>query len=415
LSQFATELEEIVSRRREQWESAEGESEASPEQEEGAAFEAPEAEAPDLTQARSLLTEPRPAGFGEVLVTEAWLAPEPPEETEEDEAPDRQQEWETRQELRQLNLLRERPLLSYDARYEQYWGQVRDAQQEATSAIFDPYTAFVASFADADVDGIAEHRGEARQYGREADALLEVGRAYVAIGRLKSARAVLQKAAKADPLHPKVWRHLGVSHLFARANRAAVGALERAVDQVPGDFSSELALAVARYHTKDYGGAEEHFRRLAGESGLRATARSMLACSMRMQGKWEDARVELSFLRDAQPGDWAALSEQCLDCVKRGEQKRSGPLRARRRARQMWKSLAAAAAGGVWLAYALAQDLFEKEAQWATIPLFVLALVIVRGLRGISGGELPGEFGNAQQGLPCWQTTRWLSPRKSEF
>jgi tetratricopeptide (TPR) repeat protein len=413
LSRLEAELQETVSPEGPDGHAANAEGAAQPVDEE-LAFEEPEVEAPDVAQARSLLTEPRPAGFGEVLVTDAWLAPEPPEESEE-EPPDRQQVWETRQELRQLNLLRERPLLSYDARYEQYWGQVCDAQQKATNAIIDPYTAFVISFADADIDGIAEHRAEARDYGRQADALLALGRAYVAIGRMKTARSVLQKAAKADPFHAQVWRHLGISHLFARANAAAVAALERAVDQAPGDFPSELALAVARYHKKDYRQAEEHLKRLAGESGLRATARSMLACSMRMQGKWDEARVELSFLRQARPGDWAAVSDQCLDCVARGEQKRSGALRARRRGRQMWRSLAAAAAGGVWVAYAVAKDLFEKKAQWATIPLFVLALVLVRGLRGISGGELPGEFGNAEQGLPCWQTTKWLRPRQSEF
>jgi hypothetical protein len=39
----------------------------------------------------------------------------------------------------------------------------------------------------------------------------------------------------------------------------------------------------------------------------------------------------------------------------------------------------------------------------------------MRGLRGISGRELPDEFGNAEQGLPCWQATPWMKHRKSEF
>jgi len=148
---------------------------------------------------------------------------------------------------------------------------------------------------------------------------------------------------------------------------------------------------------------------------LRASARSLLACSLRMQGKWEDARIELGFLRQSDPGDWAALADQCFDCVERGEHKRAGPLRARRRASNMWKSLAAAAAGGVWIAYAMAQDLFRKQARWATLPLFVLVVLLARALRGISGRELPGEFGNAEQGLPCWQATTWMRPRRTEF
>ena len=389
-----------------------------PPEEGGLEAEAPVAEEPDVTQARSLLTELRPAGFGEVMVTDAWLPPEPvdkDEEEEEEEAQPRQRRWEERQEVRELKLLRETPLVSYDARTELYWGEVREAAESAEQAIIDPYTAFAASFADADIDGIAAHRAEARQYGQGADALLEVGRAYVVIGRSKSARGVLEAAAKADPFHPEVWLNLGMSHLLARANRPAVRALRRALDLVPGDFHAELALGVACYHQKDYATAEEHFRRLAGSSALRASARSMLACSLRMQEKWDDARVELRFLRDAAPGDWAALSDQCWDCVERGEEKRRGPLRARRRARQMWQSLAAAGAGGVWIAYSLAQDLFRKEARWAVLPLFLVAVVLARGLRGISGRELPDEFGNAEQGLPCWQTTTWMKTRRSEF
>jgi hypothetical protein len=134
-----------------------------------------------------------------------------------------------------------------------------------------------------------------------------------------------------------------------------------------------------------------------------------------MQGNWEEARVELSFLRDARPGDWEAMARQCLDCVARGEGKHAGVLRLRRRGSRMWKALAAAGAGGLWAAYAAARDLFEKETQWAVIPLFVLALLVARMLRGISGRELPGEFGNAEQGLPCWQATTWMKPKRSEF
>jgi hypothetical protein len=134
-----------------------------------------------------------------------------------------------------------------------------------------------------------------------------------------------------------------------------------------------------------------------------------------MQGKWDDARVELRFLREADGADWAALADQCLHCVERGEQKRSGPLRARRRTAQMWKALAAAGASATWIAYAVTQDLFRKETRWAAVPLFVLAMLVIRALRGISGREMSGEFGNAEQGLACWQATTWTRPRQSEF
>jgi hypothetical protein len=81
----------------------------------------------------------------------------------------------------------------------------------------------------------------------------------------------------------------------------------------------------------------------------------------------------------------------------------------------MLKTLAAAAGGGIWVAYARAENLFRDQAPYAAIPVFLAALVLVRGLRGISGREMPGEFGNAEQGLPCWQTTTWMKPRRSEF
>lgn len=419
-------------------------------------FSEPEPQKPDLSKARSLLTEPHPAGFGEVLVTDVWMAPAPKEKKEkavdapesiqdksleliqkklaglaqvvspdvqpegsfesaQEKPPDRQQEWDTRQELRQLGLLRERALVSYDARFEQYWQQVKEAIAAAPNAIVDPYTEFAAEFADARIDEIRDDRRIAREYGREGDALLKLGRAYFAIGRYKGARAVLESAAKAEPQEPEIWYNLGLARLFGRAHATARQALENALDQAPGDFRAELALAVACYHLKDYAAAEEHFRRLAGSSGLRATARAMLACSHRMQGHWDDARIELHFLKGAKPGDWPALAQQCLDCVERGEQKREGLLRAKRRSGQMWRALAATAGGGVWLAYSLAENLFREKAQWAVVPLFGLALLLVRSLKGFSGKELPGEFGNAEQGLPCWQANTWMKPKQSEF
>ncbi|MBN1460539.1 MAG: hypothetical protein JXA57_13480 [Armatimonadetes bacterium] len=385
---------------------------------------------PGPKQARLLLTQPWPAGFGEALVTEFWSPPSsaeedadsekeaprwPPQEEIKKQGQNSQQSWEERQELRELGLLRERPFLTFDARYETYWSQVDDAREEASDAIVCPYTDLVSQFADAHTDHMAEHRVAAREYGRAGEELLELGRAYVAIWRHKGARAVLEAAAKAEPRDPRIWYNLGVLCLFTRANMRARQTLVKAVDGVPGDLRPELALGCTCYHLRDYNAAERHFRRLAGGEGIRATARSLLACSLRMQEKWDDARVELNFLKDAHPGDWAAVARQCMDCVARGEGKREGTLRLRRRASRMWKALAAVGAGGIWAAYAAGRDLFEKETEWAAIPLFVLALLVARLLRGISGRELPGEFGNAEQGIPCWQATTWMKPRRSEF
>jgi tetratricopeptide (TPR) repeat protein len=427
---------------------------AAPEREAGPEPEFAEEERPpqpDLSAARSLLTELVPAGMGEVLVTDVWARPakpvaskpEPrkiaPWEKPEAGAPeaerpgrrsvdgspqaepepppelDRHRAWERRQELRELGLLRERPLMMYDARTEHYWHQVRQAREQAQQAIVDPYTELVMAFSDVDPERMADHSRDAREYGQAADALLQLGRCYMVIGRMKGARAAFAASAKAEPYSPAAWWHLGVAHLLSRASAKAAGALENAVDQSPGDLRAEMALGLAQYHLRDYAGAEEHFRRQAGNSGAGAAMRSLLACSLRMQQKWEDARVELNFLRQSTLGDWRAVAEQCLDCVARGEEKRHGPLRARRRAAQIWKSLATAAATGGWLAYAKVEDLFRQRAPWAVLPLFGLALLLMRGLRGMSGKELPGEFGNAEQGLPCWQATTWMRPRRSEF
>jgi len=389
--------------------------------------------APDLSQARSLLTELVPAGMGEVLVTDVWARSDPKKpllvKVNEDDRwrtggqmqvapeapPDRQRQWELRQEMRDLGLLKERPMVTYDARVEQYWGQVKKARAQAKSAFVDPYTELVMMFADVNTENMSELRHTAKEYGRGADALLHLGRAYMAIGKFKGARQVFAAAAKSEPQHPDVWWHLGVAGIITRANRDAATAFENAVDQSPGDFRSEMALGLARYHLRDYAGAEDCFRRLAGNDSSRAPARSMLACSLRMQHKWDDARVELGFLRQSAAGDWPAVSAQCVDCVERGEQKKEGPLRRRRRIQQILKTIAAVAGGGIWAGYARAEHLFRDQAPYASIPLFLAALVLVRSLRGISGRELPGEFGNAEQGLPCWQTTTWMKPRRSEF
>jgi tetratricopeptide (TPR) repeat protein len=369
-----------------------------------------------LPEARSLLTELRPSGFGEVLVTEAWLAPPPAEPAaDKEEVIDRQKLWARRQELRQLRLLRETPVVSYDARAETYWSEVEEARRTAQRAIVDPYSDFVSAFSGVDFSLVREHRAEARDYGRTADALVSLGRAYVASGRLKSARGAFRAAAKAEPFHPDVWWNLGFTSLFVRANKEAAAELEKAAEQRPGHLRSELALAVAHYHLRKYGAAAERFRRTVGSEGLRATARSLLACSLRMQGKWDEARAELRLLRANEAPEWGGLADQCLDCVDRGEQIATGEVRKVRSSRAMLKSLAAVGAGVVWVVYGVTADLFRQEIQWAVAPLFLLALVLGQTLKKITGREDVGEFGNYEQGLPCWQTTSWMRPQRSDM
>lgn len=383
-------------------------------------FEEPqEPEKPDLSQARSFLTDLRPSGFGELLVTEAWLPPPPKPLAKEESPPDRQQVWRQRQEWRELNLLRERPAQSFDARTEEYWGQVKAALALAPEAIVDPYTHFVASFADADHARLSDYRREAREYGREGEALLQLGRAQLTIGRLKSARATLQAAAKAEPLLPGVWWHLGVAHLFARANAQAAGAFARALDQAPGDLRAEAALGVAQYHQGDYAAAEECFRRTAGPSGLRATCRSLLACSLRMQGKWDEARVELAFLRHSGSERWASVAEQCFDCVARGEEQGLSPA-PRRRAQRLARQLVTAGGPAAFLTYLFLENFGHKlieqdERWWLAVPVAVGAALLGKWLNRFTRRAQAREFGNLEQGLPCWQATTWIQPDRSEL
>lgn len=389
------------------------------------------APAVDLSQARSFLTELRPSGFGELLVTDVWFAPDPPkkrepakkrevsEEEEKDkgkeaEPLDRQKAWERRHELRELRLLRERPAASFDARTEHYWTQVKEALAKAPGAIIDPCTDLVTEFAGIDHGRLQDYRREVREYGREAESRVALGRAYLAVGRLRSARDAFRAAAKADAFHADAWWHLGVASLFARAYPEASAALERALDQSPGDLRVETALGLARFHERRYERAEEHLRRTAG-GAAGAACRSLLCCSLRAQAKWYEARAELNLLRHHGSPHWTAVAEQCLDCVERGEQKQAGVLRVRRRRVEMLKSLAAAAAGAAWLAYAFADNLFKSDLRVALVPLLGLVILLGRSLKGISGKEQSSEFGNYEQGLPCWQTTTWLRPRRSEF
>jgi len=368
---------------------------------------------PDLSKARAFLTSPHPSGFGELLVTDVWLPPAP--KADASEPVDRQQAWRKRQEYRELNLLREKPAASYDARTERYWKQVKEALALAPGAIVDPYTTFAAGLADADYEHMGDCLRESREYGHTADSLLRYGRACLAIGRLKSARSALAKAVRSEPYQAEAWWNLGIAHLFARANAEASEAFGNALDQSPGDLRYQTALAVARYHQRKYPQAEEHFRRTAGASGLRAAARSLLACSLCMQGNWDEARIELNFLKSGGSAGWAQVADQCADCVARGEERQGGPLAARRRGTAMLKSLAAVGATGAYLAYSFAENWFRDNLRWAAVPLFLLVGLVGRSLRSVANATPAGAYGNYEQGLPCWQATSWMRPRRGEL
>ena len=376
--------------------------------------EEPQSEKPNLSDARSFLTELHPSGFGELLVTDVWLPPVPKPGTQE-EPVDRQQMWRKRKEYRELNLLREKPAASFDARTERFWKQVNEALTHAPDAIVDPYTDFAASFADAHYEQMGDYLREAKEYGYTAESLCRYGRACLALGRLKSARSTLKKAVKEDPMLGEAWWNLGIAHLFARAHPEASEAFTQALDLSPGDYRIETALGLSRFHERKYDEAEEHLRRTAGPRGPRAAARSLLACSLRQQGKWDDARIELNFLKNGGSARWATVAEQCQDCVVRGEEQTSTAVFSRRRGIAMVKSLATAGAGGAYILYSLAENWFRDNLKWASIPLFLIAMALGRSLKSVASPGASNEFGNYEQGLPCWQATTWMKPRRSEF
>ena len=112
---------------------------------------------------------------------------------------------------------------------------------------------------------------------------------------------------------------------------------------------------------------------------------------------------------------YITVAQQCLDCVARGEQKKDGEMRVRRRRREMLKSLGLLITGGGWLLYSLLEQLFKSDLRLAVFPLLALIMLLLRSLKNITGRELSHEFGNSEQGLPCWQGTTWMRPRRSEF
>ena len=371
----------------------------------------PEAAPFDWGEVFSLLTDLRPAGFGEVLVTEGWPKPEE-EDLEEGERPRA-----ARLELKLLGLVHRYPLLRYDARHEAFFDHSRESRDQARHALIDPYTELACAFAGQDLSEISYHRSRVKSYAYASEARLGLGRAYVAIGRRKTALAVLEAATRADPHESTAWWYLGLARLFSRANRGAVQAFQTALDHRAGDADCTLGLGLALYHSKKYGEASELLRRQAGQGASGAWARSFVGCCYRMEERWEEARRELSALGlDSRPG-WQEMARQCLACVDRGEvsQARRGP---GRRKSTMWKELVAGVSFFSVIVYNFLEDYFRKRG--GAIYLLPL-LVLVFGAAGLLRRRLrrkvarTEELGSGIPGLPCWQLTTWMRPRRPEF
>jgi tetratricopeptide (TPR) repeat protein len=369
----------------------------------------PEAEPFDWSQVFSLLTEPRPAGFGEVLVTEAW--PQPEQEAREEGEKARS----LRLELKLLGLGRSYPLFRYDARHEAFYDQSEHAREQAGEALVDPYTGLAAAFAGQDFSQIPYHRGRARSYSYGCEANLELGRAYLAIGRRKSALAAFKAATRSDPHDSIPWWYLGLATLFSRANRDAAKAFRASLDLRPGDADSGVGLGLSLYHSKDYAAAADQFRPEAGRGARGAWARSFLACSYRMEQRWTEARLELASLAHEPRAGWREMARQCLACVERGEAFQEKG--ARLRSPEMWKKLAAGLPLVVVFLYGQIEQHLKKH--WGPVSLLPwLAVAAVLGAllhRLRRKGARVEQLGSGIPGLPCWQLTTWLRPRRPEL
>jgi hypothetical protein len=138
-----------------------------------------------------------------------------------------------------------------------------------------------------------------------------------------------------------------------------------------------------------------------------------------MQGKWDEARVELGFLRTSGSERWATVAQQCLDCVARGEEKGVPPA-PHRRAQEVVKQVITAGGPAAFLVYMFLENFghkpLEKDARWwLAVPITVGGALVAKWLGRFTRRAQARDFGNHEQGLPCWQATTWIQPHRSEL
>ncbi|NIM06992.1 MAG: tetratricopeptide repeat protein [Armatimonadetes bacterium] len=390
---------------------------------------------PEWERVWTLLTEPRQTGLGEGLITEGWM----PRETEEDEKIEDLQPksgsdiWRTREEIekqakeREEELLESRPVrkeadIRIDLRHEDYFRRMAEARQKAQNALIDPYTDLLSEFGKVDLHPAAWERSKANSYAFAAGANLELGRLAVARWHPRAAESAFRKAVKADAHDPDAWWHLGIARLLRRKNRAAIHALENAYDYRPGDARSRIALGLAYYHNQEYGAAEEYFRYEKGPEGRGASARSFLICSLRMQGKWEQARMEIQALSQNPLSSWKEMAAQCARCVDRGEGV-APEKKSKRPLITAAKIIAILAIAFSWIFYnleefrQLAEHFRRIDLKAVIMPIVLLVLAFTQHLKRIFKSKEPKElYGDGAEDLPCWQTRTWMrAPRLDIF
>ncbi len=386
---------------------------------------------PEWESVWTMLTEPRHVGLGEGLVTEVW--------TERQGAGDRGQEsgvkslesgvWgqqqqpKTRQEEKEAQLAPERrsPDFRFDGRREGYFRQMAEARRKAKNALVDPYTDLVCEFAEVNPQAAAWERAKVNSYGYAGEANLRLGKAGIVNWSLREAEASFQRAVKADPHDPEAWRHLGIVRLFRRRPKGAVEALKTALDCRAGDARSRISLGMAHYHNQDYAAAEDCFRYEIGPDDRGTGARSFLICSLRMQGKWDQARMQIQALAQHPLAGWKEMAAQCSRCVDRGEGVGDGEKQRRTRFRA---GTLVAILGGlfVWITYFLNEfrRLAEaiKKVDWkaAALPAAWLVIMLAQHLRrGLKQQTSKEVLGDGESDMPCWQTRTWMRPQRLDI
>jgi len=401
-------------------------------------FTSPVPPEPDWEQVWTLLTEQRQLGLGEDLATEAWLprpkegapaAPEAPRYPAAGRTMTGDIKKFVKHQIEQEKARREgreealpgprRAIVRYDTRHANYFQLMGEARKKCKNALIDPYTDIFSEFSTVGSVKTEWERPKTRSYAYAAEANLKIGRQQIVNSALRAAESSFRRALRADAHDAEAWWHYGIVKLLRRKNKAAVEALETACNYRPGDSLNRITLGIAHYHNRDYASAEDCFRYERSPEGRGVGARSFYICALRMQGKWDAARMEIQALAQHPLPAWKEMAAQCARCVDRGE----GLVVEKKPVNKYW-TLAKIAGAVAFPAYLIFANLDEiaraaesiKKFRWEStiVPVVFLLLALASHFRSaLKPKELPkSPFGDGQEDLPCWQTRAWMRPHR---
>lgn len=387
----------------------------------------------------TVLTEPRHNGLGEGPVTEGWLVrPEiaagaaelqqyalPYKETGIFNALAEQGKKAAALSDKYLVLDSERNAtkrkqanLRIDLRRPNIFKNIAETCRQATHALIDPYTLMLSEFSSVESAAKAGEPSKAGAYAYASRSNLEAGRVQLVQWNLHNAQSAFKKAIRSEYHNAEVWWHLGLVLLLRRRTKGAVKAFGQASSCAPGNSRMRLGLGLAHFHQRNYVAAAEAFGYEKGLDNQGCGARSFLACALRMQGKWAEARQELTQLAESPISAWQEMAGQCRRCIERAQENASSKVVRRSRGKlALQLGLAVSATGALVFSKLETIERLIKNYRQVDVGLLVvvalmaswLAIWLVRLVRNGKPGEL---FGDGFEDLPCWQTRTWLRPPK---